>query len=301
VSWLQIELRATPASLPAIEQALLDGGAVSIALLSDADEPVLEPAPGETPLWSNVRVQALYSLDADLTAVRHAVATLPPEWLAKMQVSFLGARDAQAAWQEALRRHAVDHLFSGRLHLLPKAADVAPRSGVVQLRLDPGLAFGTGGHPTTRMCLEWIAAHIERGQRVLDFGCGSGVLGIAAALLGAKVVAVDHDSQALVATRENAAYNGLSEHQVSALSLEAWQARPQNACFDVVVANILAEPLESLAGMFEQAAAPGAAIVLSGILPQQAGDVMARYAHTVFEATRMEDGWACLIGRTAAR
>jgi len=292
VSWLQIELLATPETLPEIEQALTAAGAVSITLVSEADEPVLEPAPGETPLWSTVRLQALYSLDVDMAQVRHALAAIQPRWLGELNVSFVGDED----WREALRAYAVDQVFAERLWLLPKDAEVEPRAGVVELRLDPGLAFGSGSHPTTRMCLEWIARHVEAGQRVLDFGCGSGVLGIAAGLLGADVVAVDHDPQAVIATGENAAYNGLTSGEIAVLSKEAWQTDTHVGRFDVIVANILAAPLKSLAGTFEGVAAPDAAIVLSGVLAEQVDDVVASYPNTAFNPAEIEDGWACLSG-----
>jgi len=298
VSWLQIELLANPETLPEVEQALTACGAVSITLVSDVHEPVLEPNPGETPLWSSVRVQALYPLDVDMAEVRQGLAKLPSQWLAELEISFVGVED----WQNALRTHTVDHLFAGRLWLLPKDADVAPSKvalgkNVVELRLDPGLAFGSGSHPTTRLCLEWIARHVNAGDRVLDFGCGSGVLGIAAALLGAAVVAVDHDQQAIVATGENAAYNGLKAGEVVVLSTDDWRPDAHAASFDVIVANILAAPLKSLALTFEQVAAPNAAIVLSGVLSEQVGEVIACYARTDFGPAEIEDGWACLSGK----
>ena len=297
MSWLQIELQATPATLPDIEEALMGCGAVSLTLVSDADEPVLEPAPGETPLWSSVRVQALFDLQTDMSVVRRTLETLAVP-VDSLQVDFVAARD----WQNAVRTHAVEQVFGERLWLRPKDEDAASCGAVqstgdlVELRLDPGLAFGSGSHPTTRMCLEWLAQNIAPGQRVLDFGCGSGILGIAAALLGARVVAVDYDPQAVMATRENATYNGLGETDMQVLSLDEWQGDEHVACFDVVVANILAAPLKSLAAEFERAGVPAGNIVLSGVLEEQAADVMESYMKTDFQSPQLEAGWACLQG-----
>jgi len=295
VSWLQIQLRATPASLSSIEDVLHECGAVSITLLSNAEEPVLEPDPGETPLWSNVRVQALFELDADMAGLRAGLSSVDPATLQDVDVQFI----KPAEWLDASRNFAVNQIFADRLWLLPKnAPDEEPAAGIVKLFLEPGLAFGSGSHPTTRLCLEWLATHIRPGQKVLDYGCGSGVLGIAAALLGAVVVAVDHDAQAIVATRENAAYNDVTEAQLTACTAQHWQAAQFDAWFDVVVANILASPLQSLASDFERVAAPGAAIVLSGVLPEQATAVMASYAETRFQAPVIDAGWVRLNGET---
>jgi ribosomal protein L11 methyltransferase len=291
VSWLQIELRATPASLPHIEEVLFSCGAVSVSLVSDADEPVLEPAPGETPLWSSVRMQALFDLDADVAALRRALAEhrlLDSE----LAVDFVHPQD----WQQAARGHAVDEVFAGRLRVLPKEAAAQADTSMVYLRLDPGLAFGSGSHPTTRMCLCWLARQVKAGQKVLDFGCGSGILAIAAALLGAQVVAVDYDAQAVMATRENAAYNGIDDTALEVLSLEEWQSGNFEDCFDIVVANILASPLQELAAEFEQVLVDGGALVLSGILQDQAESVMSSYAATEFDPPEIEAGWACLAG-----
>ncbi len=296
MSWLQIELRATPATLPEVEDALLSCGAVSLSLVSDADEPVLEPAPGETPLWSSVRVQALFDLHTDMAQVRR---TLDAHDLLRgqLQVEFVQPSD----WQDAARSHAVNEVFADRLWVLPKDAQPSADASLIQLRLDPGLAFGSGSHPTTRLCLRSLAGHVIAGQRVLDFGCGSGILAIAAALLGARVVAVDHDPQALMATRENAAYNAVDESALKVLSVDAWQRERHEHSFDVVVANILAAPLQSLADEFEQALVSGGSIVLSGVLVEQAQQVMSSYVVTDFDAPVVEAGWACLTGTRRQR
>ena len=170
------------------------------------------------------------------------------------------------------------------------------------LHLYPGLAFGTGTHATTALCLEWLDRNLVPGQSLLDFGCGSGVLGVAAALLGAQVVGVDHDPQAVVATQENAAYNGVAD-RVQVYTLDEWQAPEVSSVysaqqpFDVIVANILAAPLQELATHFESICRPGAFIVLSGILQEQAEPVMQYYHYTDFVEPRVQEGWVLLAGQ----
>ena len=196
---------------------------------------------------------------------------------------------------------AVDEVFAGRLRVMPKDLQTDVDASVVQLRLDPGLAFGTGGHPTTRLCLKWLAEHVQQGQRVLDFGCGSGILAIAAALLGAQVVAVDHDPQAVMATRDNAAYNGVHAASLNVLTLEQWRQEPREQYFDVVVANILAGPLQELAAEFERALAGGGRLVLSGVLEAQADAVMSAYVQSDFDTPEVDGGWVCLHGTKRTR
>lgn len=305
MSWLQVDVSAAPGNLDIIEAQLEAAGALSLTLLSAADsnadsnaqstagEPVLEPAPGETPLWQNITVRALFELDVDVGDLRHKLSAAGAPAIER--VAFVGESD----WAAAARSHAVDRTFGARLRLRPKPDGERPPGAPgepVQLYLEPGLAFGSGSHPTTSMCLEYLAAHVHAGMQVLDFGCGSGVLGIAAALLGGVVVAVDHDPQAIVATRENAAYNGLSAEQLEALDLDGWQARQADSAFDIVAANILAEPLKELAPALQHAAKPGAAIVLSGVLEEQAEEVMNAYQHVSFAPLHVEAGWALLTG-----
>ena len=169
------------------------------------------------------------------------------------------------------------------------------------LYLEPGLAFGSGSHPTTRMCLEWLARHVAAQQTVLDFGCGSGILAIGAALLGARVIAVDHDSQAILATQENAAFNGVGKH-IQTLTLEEWERnRSPQALeqFDIVVANILAAPIIELAPTFLRSLRPGGSVVLAGILDHQAADVMEAYPDIAFGPVVAEEEWVCLTGTLA--
>jgi len=293
VSWLQIELSVAPVALPRLEQALLSVGALSITLLSESEVPVLEPNPGETPLWSGIRLKALFDLNVDMAQVRRKLVETVELSACELEVTFVGNTD----WLGISRQHAVNEVFADRLWLMPKDQPTNAQSHLVPLRLEPGMAFGSGTHPTTRLCLAWIAQHVHPGQRVLDFGCGSGILGIAAALLGAEVVAVDHDEQAVIATLQNAAYNELSEQQIKVLGLSQWDVQQQYNSFDVLVANILAGPLKQLAPNFEYVMKQDkAAIILSGLLLDQGEDVMRSYASTSFTTPSSEAGWLCLIG-----
>ncbi|MEE2784916.1 MAG: 50S ribosomal protein L11 methyltransferase [Pseudomonadota bacterium] len=292
MSWFQFEWVLRPTQLAEAESILFECGAISLSLVSDTDEPVLEPAPGELPLWSSIRMRALFPLSVDIQALKATLAS-EPSIAGGMEIQFVGERD----WQAQARRFAVDRVFAGRLRLRPPTHLIEEDDPYVNLYLEPGLAFGSGAHATTAMCLTWLAAHVVPDLRVLDFGCGSGVLGIAAALLGAQVIAVDYDQQALQATRENADRNGcLSGMDI--LSLEAWQAAPVGDN-DVVVANILAGPLVHMAQGLCEVLRPGGWIVLSGILESQVDEVTAAYAGTVkFTAPLITEEWVCLLGRS---
>jgi len=281
VSWLKLDLEVVAAQADEIGDLLLDLGAVSVTVSPESDDAVLEPAPGTTPMWQRNRLSALLPLDADIAALRAALADLD------LQVSFVDDAD----WLNRWRDHAVEHCFAGRLWVIPRDAE-APDG--LSLRLDPGLAFGTGGHPTTRLCLQWLAARDLTGLRVLDFGCGSGILALAACVLGAEeVVAVDHDPQALLATRENAAYNQLTDAQLVVREPGDLSA---GAGFDVVVANILANPLLELTPTFMRLLRPGGMLVLSGLLADQADQIVAGYPEVRFDAPVQEGDWLRLSG-----
>ena len=296
MSWLQLQWQLRSDQITRAEALLNDHGAVAVVLESLADEVVLEPDPGATPMWTEVHLKAFFPLDLNVAELGAALKDLDPEVHDHCEFDFVAEQD----WQAALQQHAVEQEFAGRLWLLPKsAAQSAHRDGAACLFLDPGLAFGSGSHPTTRMCLSWMAGAIQPGQRVLDFGCGSGILAIAAALLGATAVGVDHDDQALLATTENAHFNGVDSTQLQVFSLASWQANGgvHYSPFDVIAANILAGPLQQLAEHFCDCLKPGGQVVLSGILPEQTNDVMAAYPLIDFVDPVIEDDWACLIGR----
>ena len=301
MNWLQITLALGTQEAAEFETVLQAHGAVAITYASQADEVVLEPKPGEIPLWQHINLVALFSIDTNISGLNEALRVLDAEVHERLDVAFVAEED----WQQRLANHTVSAEFGGRLLLLPKIEAVAQRvvakAEKAALYLEPGLAFGSGSHPTTRMCLEWLASHIKADQVVLDFGCGSGILAIGAALLGARVIAVDHDDQAITATRENAQFNGVSE-QIQTLTLvdwgrdRSWQASEH---FDVVVANILAAPLIDLAPTFSRSLRRGGSLVLAGILDHQTSQVMQAYPGIKFGPTFAEDEWVCLAGTLA--
>jgi ribosomal protein L11 methyltransferase len=292
---LSLTLRATLQER--VERALEDAGALSITLLdAEADTPneraILEPGVGETPLWGEIVLSALFDAEADRSGLLHVLA----EWLpdidpAQVRFAEVADQDWTRAWMEDFRPMR----FGKRLWIYPWNIDPPaddPAAAIV--RLDPGLAFGTGTHPTTALCLDWLDGLDLRGLRVVDYGCGSGVLALAALKLGAaRVAAIDNDPQALLASRDNAERNGLADR----LDLHA----PEDfadAPADVFVANILAGPLASLAPRFARCVRPGAPFALSGILAGQEDELLARYAGD-FEALAVarRGDWVRIDGR----
>lgn len=273
------------------EEALFALGAVSVTLEDAADDPVLEPAPGETPLWPTVVVKALFDAEADRDALAAALADAIPGAPAA-RIELLPDRAWEREWLKDFRPMR----FGRRLWVCP--GGMAPDAAdALCIELDPGLAFGSGTHPTTALCLEWLEATDVEGRDVVDYGCGSGILAIAAASLGAAAVrAVDIDPQALLATQENAARNRVSDR----ISTTGECGLP-DAGADVVLANILAGPLIELAPRLGLAVRHGGAIALSGILIGQADAVTAAYRpwfDIALAATR--DGWALLTGVRSA-
>jgi len=291
MSWFRVILEVPADDVDTITDRLQELGAVSVAIgaTGQDDDLVVEPAPGATPLWRHNRLQALFPLDTDLTQLNDQLRIcLDTDALASFDVGFVDEED----WLHAWRAHAVQHLFGGRLWIVPKDAQV-PADATV-LRLEPGLAFGTGGHPTTRLCLEWLAGWPLEGLRIMDYGCGSGILSIAACLLGAReAYAIDHDPQALLATRENASYNGVGDAQLKVLGPDELTGQME---FDVVLANILANPLIELAPELVAMTRPGGKLILSGLLAEQARRVIAAYPDVTFEASVREGTWIRLVG-----
>jgi ribosomal protein L11 methyltransferase len=235
----------------------------------------------------------LFALDTEIGRINEALVEFARRHSAPRphpEIRFVGDGDVLDAW----RRHAVPRRFGRRLWVVPSGHTVEPDDAII-LRLDPGLAFGTGEHPTTALCLAWLDAHAPVGAKVVDFGCGSGILAIAAALLGAtRVLAIDHDPQALVATLKNAAANGVADR----IDARADDALPSDVWGEqrVVIANILANPLVALAPRLTRLVAPRGQLVLSGLLEHQVGEVCAAYRDVRFDAPVVSDGWALVAG-----
>ncbi len=271
------------------EETCRELGAMAVSLADAADEPLLEPAPGETPIWQAVRLRALFEHAANpemLAATLSAVLGLPPGSVGIEHVE-------DRAWEREWLKDFRPMRFGRRLWVCPAGQRPQGHAAVV-LELDPGLAFGTGTHPTTALCLEWLDGAIQGGESVLDYGCGSGILALAALKLGAsRATAFDIDPQALRATRENAAKNGLADR----IAVHAG-ASDFAGGFDVVLANILSGPLVELAPGLGGRARKGGALVLAGLLTPQAGEVAQAYRPWFDIGPAAErDGWTLLTGR----
>ena len=265
MSWLKCQITAHTQEAEALETALSMLGASSITLMDAGDEPILEPPPGTAPLWSQLVLTALFESHHDplkIVASVHDTLGIEP---ARCHFETLADQQWERAWMADFRPMQ----FGKRLWIVPSWCEPPDPEGI-NLRLDPGLAFGSGTHETTALCLQWLDGEALTGARVLDYGCGSGVLALGSVLLGAaEVTACDIDPQALAATEENARRNGL-EAQLHCTTPEAL---PDSATFDVLVANILAKPLAALAGELAARCKPGARMALSGILVSQANTI----------------------------
>ncbi len=288
--WLQITLESTRDDAQRLGDALEEAGAVAVSLEGADAEPLFETEWHDTtPVWKQTRVVALFSEDADVPAAMRMVAMLlslpaaPP-----YKTETVADQDWVRAWMD---RWQPMH-FGANLWVVPSWL-TPPVPEAANIILDPGMAFGTGTHATTALCLEWLAAHPPRDLEIIDYGCGSGILAIAALKLGAaQALATDTDPQALAVSRENADRNQVAER----LTLCLPEAVPAQTGADVVLANILAGPLVQLAPRLAALVRPGGWLILSGLLANQAAEVEAAYAaHFVFERHE-RDGWAMLAG-----
>lgn len=277
-----------------VEEILLRHGAQSVTYSDAGDRPLLEPAPGATPLWHDTRITGLFAADADLAALRDDIlGSFDIDELPSHEISELEDRP----WEREWLRDFGPMRFGSRLWICPGDSVVDDAQAVI-VRLDPGLAFGTGTHATTALCLEWLDSLDLEGKTVLDYGCGSGVLAIAALKLGCgHAVATDIDPQAMVATRDNAAANAVADRLATRLDADSIDGE-----FDVVVANILASPLIDLADSIATHVVPGCPLALSGILSGQVGEVLEAYSPWIEfdEPVEREQGgqvWVRLSGR----
>lgn len=288
--WLQLELEANPANAEQLVELLQAAGAGAVTLQDAADQPLFEPPPGATPLWQATRVIGLFTADTDIPAVLASLQQqLAPATLPAWHLNPLEDRDWIRAWMDNFQPMQ----FGTHLWICPSGF-TPPEPEAINILLDPGLAFGTGTHPTTAMCLRWLDANPPRDMRVIDYGCGSGILGIAACKLGARqVLGVDTDPQALLSTQANAEKNRVADCIQTFLPAD-FHAAPVS----LLLANILAGPLQSLAPRFAELVMPGGQIVLSGILAEQATELLQHY-QPAFEITQVaqQEEWVCLAGR----
>lgn len=287
--WLQVRLAITPEQAETYEDALLEVGAVSVTFMDAEDQPIFEPDLGTTPLWSNTHLLALFEADTDETALLAHLQLLCGGALPEHHVERIEDQDWERSWMDGFQPMR----FGQRLWIVP-SWHAAPEPDAVNLLLDPGLAFGTGTHPTTALCLEWLDSQKLDNCSVIDFGCGSGILAIAALLLGApQAVGTDIDPQALEASRDNASRNGIDPARFPVYLPTDMPQQPA----DVVVANILAGPLVSLAPQITALVKGGGRLALSGILAEQAEEVRAAYAGAFdLDPTAVKDGWVRISG-----
>lgn len=274
--WLELSLTVDAHQQPAVEDALQALGALAVTLAdADADSAdehaIFEPGVGEVPLWARTRMQALFATDADRAQLVRALAAIP----CGIQPAAIDFRDIDdQPWERAWMDRFHPMRFGRRLWIYPWNVEPAADDTLAIVRLDPGLAFGTGTHPTTALCLEWLDGMDLSGLTLVDYGCGSGVLAVAALKLGAvHVIGVDNDPQALIAARDNAARNGVGAR----LDLCLPDACP-GTLVDACVANILADTLATLAPRIAGLCKAGAPLALSGILDGQQPDLLERYA-----------------------
>jgi ribosomal protein L11 methyltransferase len=303
----EIEFPLAALSSAEVEAALFEVGASSITFLDGGNEPVLEPKPGEIRLWSDTVVRALFDESHDaMQSLGRLADRLGPHITACASVQAVKNQDWERAWLAGWKPMR----FGGRLWVCPTEADAPQEANAVVVRLDPGLAFGTGTHPTTALCLQFLDAMPLAGRSVIDYGCGSGILGIAALKLGAsQVVAVDLDPQALLATRENAVRNAVSARLRTQAAPRGTQAAPRGTQAapgalepaDLVLANILAEPLIELAPILTGACRIRGDLILSGLLRTQAYAVKTAYG-SAFDMVHVvgQDDWCCIHARRAS-
>jgi len=290
MTWWQLSLQCQAPELEQIENLMLELGALSISLSDAADEPIYEPLPGTTPVWQESIVTATFAAEVDReTLYQRLIKTLPAHLQAGVRQHDLHDQD----WDQAYKQHFKPLQCAPDLWIVPSWSE-PPDPAATVIRLDPGLAFGTGSHPTTFLCLSWLAGVDLKDYRVIDFGCGSGILAIAACKLGARqVIAVDIDPQALSATASNMQVNNISADQIQ-LSSPADMDQSQA---NLLVANILAGPLVDLAPRFAALVKSGGQVLLSGILKTQLDEIQLAYQpYFRLEPANYREEWVSISG-----
>lgn len=295
--WQELRFSTTPDQLENLESWLFEQGALAVTLEDNADEPLLEPGPGETPLWQNIKLVALFEVGINLSPI---LASVPQQWVtaAADAANFVPDQDWERAWMENF-----EPLKMGkRLWICPSWCE-PPDPSAVNINLDPGLAFGTGTHPTTAMCLGELDATIQPGVNLIDYGCGSGILAIAGLKLGAtRAFAVDNDPQAVTATWDNAQRNAITHDQLDVFLVSQADTQGRLQPVDLVIANILAGPLEALAPTLIDLMNPGGRLILAGLLTEQAAALIEAYKPWVaLSAVQELEGWTLLAGPKLSR
>ncbi|MCA6926436.1 50S ribosomal protein L11 methyltransferase [Pectobacterium versatile] len=292
--WIQLKINTSGKVAEQLGDVMMESGAVSVTFQDTHDTPVFEPLPGETRLWGDTDAIALYDAETDMNAV---IAMLEQEPLLgvgfKHKIEQLEDKDWEREWMDNF--HPMQ--FGKRLWICPSWREI-PDPTAVNVMLDPGLAFGTGTHPTTALCLQWLDGLDLEGKTIIDFGCGSGILAIAALKLGAaRAIGIDIDPQAIQASRDNAQRNGVSER----LELYLPKDQPADLSADVVVANILAGPLRELAPLISDLPKAGGHLGLSGVLATQAAGVAEAYADKfTLDPVAEREEWCRITGQRRA-
>ena len=288
--WWELTVECDQQELEQVEETLLQLGAISITVTDAQDEPIYEPLPGETPLWSQSRISALFEQTLALQELNDQLISHLPTHLA----ATLETRELQdEVWERSFLERYQPMQFGDKLWICPSWLE-PPDPDACNIILDPGLAFGTGSHPTTALCLEFLDQHPPRDRSVLDYGCGSGILAIAAFKLGAsRVSCIDIDPQALTATADNARRNGI-DPELLHIALPDQQL---SAPVDYLMANILSGPLLELEPKFADLILPAGQLLLSGILTEQKQQIIEAYQqHFILDAVKIRDDWCQVSG-----
>lgn len=289
MAWNQLTFFTSRALADKLSNLLHDFGAVAVTLKEGGTEEILEPLPGETPLWSETLVTGLFEQDQDVECIIQMIMHhLDEQVFPEYKIEEIVDQDWERVWLKDFKPMQ----FGEGIWVIPSAFEAMDDSAI-NVFLDPGLAFGTGTHPTTALCLQWLDGQSLKNQTVIDYGCGSGILAIVAAKLGAEeVFAFDIDPQAVAATKQNALNNGV-EARVNAQLVSEFQVKAA----DLLLANILANPLMELAKSFSDMLKPGANLVISGILQEQADEVLNSYmAWFDMNPPKTQDQWVMLSG-----
>lgn len=290
--WIQIKLDVKPDHAESLEDALLEVGSVSVTMVDAGDQPLFEPDLGTTPLWDMTRVLGLFDAEVEIDGIvaylmASYAAAWPDEKFPAYKIEILEDKDWERSWMDNF--HPIQ--FGNRLWVVPSWREI-PDTNAVNLMLDPGLAFGTGTHPTTALCLRWLDGQDMQDKRVIDYGCGSGILGIASLLLGAKdMTGVDIDPQAILATDDNAQRNKVNKDKYNVYLPEAAPSFEA----DVLLANILAGPLVELADTLTPLVKMNGDLVLSGLLERHINPIIEAYSPWFdFAEPAIDDGWVRL-------
>ena len=296
MKYLSISIDVKAEEVEELEAIVQESGCLACVISSSTNqsgvEEIYETAPGEVRLWLTNKFIAYFAIDQNITGLGEQLSAFHPDISQRMSFEYvdLDSSDNESSFL------SVNKIIGNRLHIKPKKSkpQIKPKTDRYILYLDPGLAFGSGEHPTTELCLEWLTDQQLRGKNALDYGCGSGILGIAASLLGARSVCVDYDRQALVATEQNAAFNEVTKNDLTVMHSSKLGLEEYRHSFDVILANILAKPLIDLSDTMIKLLAPGGKIVLSGILEEQADWVAESYKELSFGKALVKGGWARL-------